>query len=746
MLDLAKPIGSVEELVLYGDHENPDLVYYLPDEVDLARLDGAPDLALQIFFEDAAVVGSGNGLDGSVGAILGLGARCTVSPERLDDARRRLRSELGRPDVALVQPPWERGRVDLLLLDAQTSATGDGDAREDALVSDVLGSRAPSLSDGELAALFHARVDRRGAALLVASLEGRVGSLAGVLYDLEFYGLSPAVDLRMRADLDRVADAFSAGAGVNVYYVAADIKATCARLQEDGVIEMDLVSQVTDPETQRQVDETVQDFYEVLMRQLFRPTVPPIQELAGAAPSVQSASLVRFTFSYTHTESHRVIEVDYRKRMARRRTHNPQSHLAALRGIQSVEEVVQRVPLSRAWRELEVEVALPGGFADPDLRGVAVVLWRGADPVLAPEQAREGGLRMPENAGLAELAFSRDDAEPRHLSFVTEPDEPPFYRWQAKLTYAPSELVDSPLELWSEPRESRSRDLDLFPQVLATTRSLQAAVGAGHGEGLEAIVTDVAVRRNDGTLEASRRLRTTPEEPDAVWTVRRPEGMELTVEAQPELFYTGARSLRLPSRRLVDRELIVNTPFRRNVEITPLVASTRPDVLLVAFETTYEDEKSGYLDRRSFQLRPPGFVLATITVPVRRQGDEVAWKAEAVLTSGRSEEIDSGRTPGGTVVLDLAGGRVVRLQWLGGPLAEEDLRFVRVTLRARSSDGETVAEERVEWRAGGSLGEHEVVLPRGNPIEWRVEKRFTNGERQRGDFEPLLGDVLPITP
>ena len=36
MLDLAKPLGTHEGLIFYGDHELTDLVYYFPDEVSLA--------------------------------------------------------------------------------------------------------------------------------------------------------------------------------------------------------------------------------------------------------------------------------------------------------------------------------------------------------------------------------------------------------------------------------------------------------------------------------------------------------------------------------------------------------------------------------------------------------------------------------------------------------------------------------------------------------------------------------------
>jgi hypothetical protein len=629
MLDLAQPLGEIEGLVLYRDHARADIVYYLPDEIDVLSSADSPDVALQVFFEDAALVGNQVDLSESVGAILGLGVRCGVSADRLDEVRRQLVGRLNRDDLILAQPPWERGTVDLLLLDTQASGTDTASAdRDDPLVQGVIGSRAPSLSDGELAALFHARLDRRGTALMAAALEGGIGSLAGVLYDLDFNGMSPAVDLRMRADLDRCADAFTVGGGVTVYYVSADVQATFAKLQETGVIEIDLITEIADPETQKLVDEAVKDFHDTLMRELFRPSVAPMQELMGAGAAVPSApsAPVRFRFAYTRTQSSRVIEVDYRKRMARRRRHNPQAHLATLRRGLDSEQVIQRVPLSTAWREFRVEAALPGGFADPGLRGVSVVLWRGRDPVLEPEEARDGGLRMP--AGVANLArfdFSQTDAEPRILQFVAQPDEPPFYRWQAKLTYAAEDQVDSPLEIWSEPRTSTSSDLDIFPEVLTASQRIQLTLGAGHEDDFEAVHAQITVRRSDGVEEAAQTLRVTPAEPQTVWRVRRPESLRLTAETSMQLIYREGRQLRLPVRRVVESELFANTPLRGRVPLTPLVMGATPEVLLVTVEAIYQNGPSGYLDRRILRLLPPDFVQPTVEIPVLRPGDRVSW-------------------------------------------------------------------------------------------------------------------------
>jgi hypothetical protein len=743
MLDLSKQLEAVDGLVLFGDHERPDLVWYLPDEIDLDRTpDGAPDLSLQVFFPDDAVR---DGLEDALGSILSLGVVCGLSAERRELVEAALSERLGRDDLQLVAPSWEGGSVELLLLDSQGDGTAAGDDR---LVRGVVGSRRPSLQDGRLSAVFHARLDRRGTALVAAALDGSAGSLAGVLYDLQFPALRPALDLRMSADLDAVARHFQAGVGVKVYYVAAEITAGFGELRERGVIDVEVISQVADPEAERLVEQAVRDFYDVLMRELFRPTVSPA-ELAGpggSGPAAQTTP-VRFTFAYTETRRERKVQVDYRKRSAGRRTHNPAAHLrrlAALGG--GAGRLVQRVPLSAAWREVAVEVAAPGAFDDPSLLGLEVVLWRGRDGVLAPDEARDGGLRMPAAAvALADLAFARDDLEPRRLAWVNQPQEPPFYRWQARLTYRPEAGVDSPVELWTEPHVSSSADLDLFPVVLAPRRETTLLVGAGHDDTLLGVEADLVASDPAGRVLARRRLAAKPDNPEARWTLRRGEGTPVTLEAALTFRYAGGRSLVLPGQRLVDRELVANTPFATSVRLTPVLAGPTDGLVEVTFVAGYGDPASGYRHDEVLRLRPPDFAGDGVAVPVLRPGDPVRWEAVALRPDRSTRRLGAGTSSGGVVVLEVSSERRVAVEWVGPPLADLGLRWVRVHLRARADDGSVLQARMVEWTDRAPPTPQAVLLPADGTIQWKVELRFPDGLEATA-FEALQGDLLAVTP
>jgi hypothetical protein len=748
MLDLSKPLDAVEGLVLFGDHQEPDLVYYLPDEIDLSLLTAdTPDLSLQIFYPDEAVT-SGD-LGNAVGSILSLGVHCVLSPERAGRVRSALASRLNRDGIRLVPAPWEDGTVDLLLLDSQSGDSPTSATANDPLVRGVAGSRHPSLSDGNLSALFHARLDRRGTALAAAALHGQAGSLAGALYDLKFAALRPAIDMRMSADLNRCAQFIKAGAGVQVYYVAADISTSFGKMREKGIIDVEVTSQMSDPESEKLVDQAVHDFYDVLMRELFKPTISPAEALGAAGvPGVSAqTSIVRFSFSYAEVEQERKIEVDYRKRSATRRTHNPQAHLARLAALGGgADALIQRVPLSAAWREFSVRAAVPGAFDDRKLQEVRCVIWRGKDAVLAASEARDGGLRMPESAApLADFAWTADRAGPRQLAWVAEPQEPPFYRWQARLTYADDDTMDSPAEIWSEPWTSSSGDLDLFPQNLAPLHRVTLSVGGGHDDSLTGVEVAVAARDAAKSLLASRRLAVGRDGKTATWAVRRSEGQRVLLEGALTYHYAGGRALALPPVALLDPELIANDPFATVRTLSPLVVGAPDDLLEVGFLVHYQDAATGYRQDAVARLRPPDFRADDVRIAVLHAADRLRWEAVTVLASGATRAIGNGESEGGVVVLQPVGAvRRIRVEWIGQAPADLGLTWAKVTLRARGGDGQVIATKTLQLSGAAEPPEQTVVLPAEGVAEWSIESRFQDGHHETTPFQPIAGDVLAV--
>ena len=749
MLDLSKPIDPIDGITIFADHEQPDLFYYMPEGIGLHfSTSDVPDLSLDIYYPEGAIVGdNAEALEKSVGAILTLGVQCRLMDDASQTLRSKLASQVGHDNIRLVPPPWEDGTIQLMLLDTMSGASSS-DAPQDALVKAIIGSRKPSLQDGDLSAIFQAKLDQRGAALTLAAIEGQTSSLAGVLYDLKFAALQPAVDLKMHADLNRVAEAFTMGAGGQIYYVGADISATFAQLQEQGVINVELTSEVADPEAERLVNEAVKDFYDVLMRELFQPVVPPITAgMTGGGSTTLQTSIVKFSFSYTKTEQERRVEVDYRKRSATIRTHNPQAHLHSLAGLAGgPDRVVRRVKLSSAWRDFTVEIAAPSAFTEPTLRQIRVVLWRGQDGVLPPNAAVDGGLRMPPTAApLADFAFNQMHTEAKKLLWVSQPDEANFYRWQARFTFVPDDHIDSPSEIWTAPHVSSSVNLDLYPEILTPKHRVDFRLGEGWHAPVDGVDLTVTAKDATGTQMATRVLRISPDTQTATWAVRRSAESRVMLEAVTEVHFPDGNALKLPARMLLDSQVIANSPFAASVTITPLVVGITDDLREVTLLVQYSDEATGFRDDTTVRLKSPDFATPDITVPVLRAGDQVAWQTMAVRQSGDVRPVARGQTTGGVLTIMPNGAvRRIHVEWIGASPAEQNLRWLRATLRVHKDNGEIGDAKTIEFRGPAMPGPQDVVLPNEGTIEWSQERLFEDGQHDRTPFTKLTDDTLAI--
>ena len=754
MLDLAKPLGTAEGLTLYGDHEQPDLAYYLPDEVALALDGDRPELGLQIFFPDEAITGGTADLASSVGGLFTVGVTCGVAARRVEAAQDAARERTGRPDLRLTPVDWEDGRVDLVLLDHST-APSTGTVTTDAMVSSVVGSRKPSLRDNKLSGLFHARLDRRGTALVDAALRGGAGTVAGVLYDLQFAALRPALGMKITANLDEVADFVRASLGVSVYYVSADLAFVFDKMRQEGTIKVEVLSQLDTPEAQKAADEVVKDFQDLVMRELFRPMVPPLGTLlAGAGGTPASSSIVRVGATWGHSEHNRTMTVDYTKRQATRRVHNPQSHLHALAAVVAAPDTfIQRVPLGAAWRELAVEVGAPGAFDDQDLRGLSVVLWRGKDRVLPPEEARDDGLRLPEDVrALAELGFSAAQAAPRSVAWVSDPDEVPGYHWQAHASWVEDDAIDSPPTLWSEPRLSRSQDLDLFPAILFPTRTLRVELAPGLPDDIALVELALVARDAAGTELARRTLTLNPAASGADvtrrWGVRRASAEPPVLEAATTFHFRDGRRLTTPSRRLVDRDLTILSPFVATRAIGLTVAAPDPTIDRIEVVTRYRDEATGYGHEAVRVLLPPSFRADDVLVPVLTADGAVEWEAERIDRDGARRRIAGGRTTRSVVIPAQGEARVVRVVWVGPPaLADAELTRVVVVVRVRADGGEEVARVETTYRGTAEAAPRVLAVGAGaGVLEFSIARRFADGHEETTPFERVEAGEVVVTP
>ena len=340
------------------------------------------------------------------------------------------------------------------------------------------------------------------------------------------------------------------------------------------------------------------------------------------------------------------------------------------------------------------------------------------------------------------LFRSKTDTASRHLAFVTQPAEPPFYRWQAQMTYAPADGIDSPAQIWSDPHVSSSSDLDLFPDILAPLHKAVLKLDAGQKPPPASVEAHLVARDGQGQTLAEHRLTVDAAHQDATWGVRRGESDQIAMDASLVYRYPDDASLVRPAAKLVDVELFADDPFRRTVTLVPLVLGAPADVQDVVLQVHYEDQATGYRADVSRILPAPGFHADDIPVPVVNADDKVTWTATAVRGSA-TVPLGHGESAGGVVELKFSPTRRIRVDWVGPTPDALSLRWLRATFRARTGD-QVLDTETLEWRGTAVDAEQAVTLPADGVAEWSIERRYEDGHQETTPFVAVDSDLLAV--
>ena len=189
MLQLGKRTFQIEDVIVHGDHADPELFWYLAAPVVLARRGNPAKAQLTMIKYKPAVADAG--VKG--GGFLMFETELTLT----EDVERRIKArcrQLGASDPVLVAVPYDSGTVQCVALNLQgpggTTATppAGSDGTGYTFVQQILGSSAPSLQ-GKNAAVFSLQLDQEGATILEQVFRQR-GAPVSVIYNLEYTALS----------------------------------------------------------------------------------------------------------------------------------------------------------------------------------------------------------------------------------------------------------------------------------------------------------------------------------------------------------------------------------------------------------------------------------------------------------------------------------------------------------------------------------------------------------------------------
>ncbi|MCA9962654.1 MAG: hypothetical protein KC423_00365 [Anaerolineales bacterium] len=309
MLYLDSPIGPINGLMIYRDHQDPDMFYYVPERPRLALNDGTPEFVFLKYRRDITDNADFDpDKDESLGGgFLAFTVDLGVTDEQLDDMKRELR-RFADGDIKLAPIQFRKGSVRLSI--SKDAADADGAAANEprglTFFEEVYGTSKPSLF-GFNRATFSLILSREGATLFETALRAGI-SPVGVIYDLEFLGLRPAFNVHITADYRRIYDhlevEFGARGQIQMVSLAAEIAAAFQKLRDEGHIKVEVINFSDDEDLRKQADDAFKWFQQELLKEFFQSALEPpsfmtrsnnggmlgqLQNLFGALNAVQSA-------------------------------------------------------------------------------------------------------------------------------------------------------------------------------------------------------------------------------------------------------------------------------------------------------------------------------------------------------------------------------------------------------------------------------------------------------------------------
>lgn len=401
MLSLEPPILEIDGTTVFRDHAVADQFYFLAPHPTIARVGGRPmfDLfAYTVELKHSAL--SGTAIPQELGAgFLTMGVNCVLSDAKRERLRDEIATRTGRPTekIILLPVPYHKGTVRVIALDKfsapaeppESPASAEPLKGRPTFVEAIVGAASPSLF-GDMRAIFSISLSQEGVAFMEGLFKDRAAPV-GVVYELSFFGLRPAVDVEIDADLSRIHKHFGGGLQVQYQWVKADISAGLDFLEEKGDIKSRITSEQTGEAAQKSKELAMSLFKEQIVQQMFRPLTPqmPNASSAGglataaagavaaggaAAQGAASTGSIGLTLKFQRTEELKKATFRFNERAPEERVHAPQAFLPLLVSKNDFEKRIHRVDLANEFFEA-LDVLVTGG---PE-----VARRRAAGPALA---------------------------------------------------------------------------------------------------------------------------------------------------------------------------------------------------------------------------------------------------------------------------------------------------------------------------------------------------------------------------
>jgi len=220
MLTFESPFYEVDGVIVFRDHASPTTFHYLGGPPRLTRTSpgNVPNLLLLKYRHalEASASTTAATRDQLGGGFLMFGVDCGLSDTKKQEIANTISAKVGG-EVELVPVLFTKGKVSVIALDAQPAIAADpaDSASTSKFVRGVIGTATPSLL-GDQRAIFSLSLSPDAVTLIEDAYQSQLSPI-GVIYELEFTGLRPAVSIKATIDKKRVYEFFKAGLHLGVH-------------------------------------------------------------------------------------------------------------------------------------------------------------------------------------------------------------------------------------------------------------------------------------------------------------------------------------------------------------------------------------------------------------------------------------------------------------------------------------------------------------------------------------------------
>ena len=584
MLDLSKSYGRYGGVTFFGDHQNDNIVYYLPDHVELARKTGNEDeyeFNMLLFHDNKMADASSDDLENTAGSILQLSVNCMVAPEKLEAAFAELKKNVSSisSEATCTVPIWNDGSVDLITLDEKSF----NNKNNSDLVKAIISTQRPSFTQ-DLKSIFNIRYDRRGTELIYAAIKNSQG-LVAVVYDLQFAAIQPAADLRITANLSRCLETARKSIDINFRLpiqearmdLAANLEWLTKKMEDNGDIKIELMTNLTTDEEKRQVDKLVNEFKDMVLHELFSPTLAGNDESSSLADPLSKAldaiSPAKIGFCYKLREQtisqDRIITVDYSERSAIIKHHYPQASISDSMGIicEHLDEYVKVVPIGKLWMTQSIDIMIFHDFdqEDNDLESAEILVWKRKDGLL--KKVQENCYAIPANTKpLGCFTFSAHEEEKEHnVSWLCDDDDDGGYYYQMRFIYANRlDNMYSPKEIVTPPIMSFGRTIVITPDTYMFFRNIPVITGGVDFNVFEKVEVIFSVYDSNGKeLACNERILLNEKAKESRYIVRGKDQNKLDVWVSKIYYFKDKTKppLKYPGCLQLDYAVVIDDPL-----------------------------------------------------------------------------------------------------------------------------------------------------------------------------------------